>query len=260
MRYFLRLAYNGRNYFGWQTQPDNVNIQDCIEYALGKLLRETIRITGAGRTDTGVHASQFYAHFDTTQDLIPLKNDLIGHLNAFLPNDIAIYDLFPVKDNAHARFDALSRHYQYRVTCQKNPFVLDSAYRIFFQPDINTMNTCADILKEYTDFTSFSKLHTQTKTNNCKITHAYWHEKNGLLLFDIIADRFLRNMVRAIVGTLLEVGKHKISELEFRSIIESKNRCNAGTSVPAHALYLTEITYPDDLFSLKDAPDQVAPF
>lgn len=244
MRYFIRLAYNGKNYFGWQTQPNKVNVQDCIEYALTLLLQEQIRITGAGRTDTGVHAMLFYAHFDTSHDLSN-KTMLLYRLNSFLPNDIVIYNIFSVNDNAHARFDALSRTYRYWVTCKKNPFVQDRAYRIYFNPDVTAMNRCAEILKEYKDFTSFSKLHTQTKTNNCKIIQAKWIEKDDLLCFEITADRFLRNMVRAIVGTLLDVGHNKIDEDDFRALIEAKDRCKAGTSVPAHALFLTNISYPE---------------
>ena len=248
MRYFIHLAYNGSNYFGWQSQPDRVNVQDTIEHVLSLLLREPVHITGAGRTDTGVHATDFYAHLDTTCDLMQDKEQWLNRLNSFLPKDIVFYDILPVKENAHARFDALSRTYRYLVTCQKNPFALDKAYRIYFQPDIVLMNRCTELLQTYTDFTSFSKTHTQTKTNNCKISKAIWREEGNLLVFEITADRFLRNMVRAIVGTLLEVGKHKLSEEDFRQVIASKNRCEAGTSVPGHALSLSRITYPEDIF------------
>ena len=248
MRYFLHMAYNGRNYFGWQVQPDRSTVQEKMESCLSALFREKVAVTGAGRTDTGVHASDFYAHFDTE---IPLSEDQKGWLhriNAFLPEDIAVYDLIPVRPEAHARFDATSRTYRYRVCCDKAPFELDSAYRIFYRPDVEAMNRCASLLPEYADFTSFSKLHTQTKTNLCKISRAEWREEGNLLVFEITADRFLRNMVRAIVGTLLDVGRGKMDEAGFRRLIEARDRCQAGTSVPAHALCLTRITYPEGIF------------
>ncbi|MBO4403332.1 MAG: tRNA pseudouridine(38-40) synthase TruA [Bacteroidales bacterium] len=248
MRYFLHLAYNGKNYFGWQIQPDRPSVQACLENVFSNLLHEKIGITGAGRTDTGVHATDFYAHLDTTQDLTTDRKQWLHRINAFLPEDIVVYDILSVRPEAHARFDALERQYRYTVSYQKNPFVTESAYRIYFKPDMEAMNHCAAMLKEYRDFTSFSKLHTQTKTNICEIHHAAWREENGLLLFEISANRFLRNMVRAIVGTLLEVGRHKITPDAFRALIEAKNRCEAGSSVPAHALCLTHILYPEWLF------------
>lgn len=251
MRYFLHLAYNGSKYFGWQIQPKQPSVQECMEHVLSTLFHEKIQVTGAGRTDTGVHASDFYAHIDTE---IPLMNDKLQWLyriNSFLPEDIAVYDFFPVPPEAHARFDAIARTYRYFVSCQKNPFALDKAYRIYFQPDIEAMNHCAEILKEYRDFTSFSKVHTQTKTNNCEITHAHWQWEGDLLVFEITANRFLRNMVRAIVGTLIEVGRGKLDESGFRRLIEAKDRCKAGTSVPAQALFLTQVDYPENIFSIR---------
>lgn len=245
MRYFIHLAYNGSHYCGWQIQAKHLSVQEVITHAFSLLFNKEISITGAGRTDAGVHASCFYAHFDCEKNFsdIEIKN-LIHRLNSFLPNDIVIYSIFPVAADAHARFDASERTYRYYVTYKKNPFVLDCAYRIYFQPDIEAMNRCCDELKKHSDFTSFSKLHTDTKTNDCCIYNAVWKEENNLLVFEITANRFLRNMVRAIVGTLLEVGKGKIAEEDVKNIILSKNRCNAGTSVPAHALFLTNIRYP----------------
>ena len=248
MRYFLHLAYNGRNYFGWQIQPGQPSVQECIEHVCSKLLHHPVNLTGAGRTDTGVHASDFYAHIDTGTDLLSEKAQWLYRLNAFLPNDIVIYDILPVKAEAHARFDALSRTYQYRVSLRKNPFVLDSALRLYFQPDMDAMNRCAALLREYRDFTSFSKTHTQTATNLCTVSEAGWRQEGDVWVFEITANRFLRNMVRAIVGSLLDVGRGKCDEAGFRRLIEAKNRCMAGTSVPAHALTLTHIAYPEDIF------------
>lgn len=248
MRYFLHLAYNGRNYSGWQIQVGQASVQECLEQVCSKLFRHPVSLTGAGRTDTGVHASDFYAHMDTGIDLCAEKAQWLYRLNAFLPNDIVVYDILPVKAEAHARFDALSRTYQYRVTAQKNPFVLDSALRLYFQPDIAAMNRCAELLPTYRDFTSFSKLHTQTATNLCTVSEAGWRQEGSLWVFEITANRFLRNMVRAIVGSLLDVGRGKCDEAGFRRLIEAKDRAMAGASVPAHALTLTRITYPEDIF------------
>lgn len=248
MRYFLHMAYNGNKYFGWQIQPDKPSVQECLEHVLSTLFHEKTGVTGAGRTDTGVHASDFYAHIDTEIPLTENKAQWLYRINSFLPEDIAVYDILPVIPEAHARFDARARTYRYYVSCRKNPFVLDSAYRIYFQPDVDAMNRCAEILKEYRDFTSFSKVHTQTKTNDCEIMHAHWQWEGNLLVFEITANRFLRNMVRAIVGTLIEVGRGKLDETGFRRLIEARDRCQAGTSVPAQALFLTKVEYPENLF------------
>ncbi len=255
MRYFLHMAYNGSKYFGWQIQPDQPSVQERMEQVLSSLFKERIGVTGAGRTDTGVHASDFYAHFDTDIPLLQDKAMWLYRINSFLPNDIAVYDILAVRPEAHARFDALERTYRYFLSCEKNPFVLDTAYRIYFHADLEAMNHCAEILKEYRDFTSFSKTHTQTKTNICNITHAHWHKEDSLLVFEITANRFLRNMVRSIVGTLIEVGRGKLDENGFRQLIEAKDRCRAGTSVPAHALYLTRITYPEHIFLQRSEED-----
>ncbi|MDR0367602.1 MAG: tRNA pseudouridine(38-40) synthase TruA [Bacteroidales bacterium] len=255
MRYFLKLAYNGQHYFGWQIQANAVSVQEVLTNAIQLLLKEKINLVGAGRTDTGVHAKEFYAHFDTQTCFDPTtKNNFLKRLNSFLPSNIVIYDMLPVKNSAHARFDAISRTYKYYVLTKKDPFLTDFAYRVFYPLDMKKMNDCCKKLMDYTDFTSFSKVHTQTLTNNCKIASAHWEEQeDGLLFFEITADRFLRNMVRAIAGTLLDVGRGKLSIADFCTIIEQKDRCAAGTSVAAHALFLEKIVYPKDIWG-KDEP------
>ncbi len=250
-RYFAHIAYNGKPFHGWQEQENAITVQGEIQRALSLLLKQKIEIVGAGRTDTGVHARSYYFHFDwvRAQDFESLQSStlnpqpLLYKLNNFLSHEIVIYDIFPVKPDAHARFSALSRTYKYYINYQKNPFQQDFACYYYGKLDLDLMNQAAQKLFDYTDFTCFSKLHSQTKTNNCKIMQAFWTEENGQYVFTIQADRFLRNMVRAIVGTLFQVGLHKISIEEFCQIIESKNRCNAGTSMPAHALFLEEVEY-----------------
>lgn len=244
MRYFIHLAYNGTPYHGWQIQPNASSVQETLENAFSLLLGETIGITGCGRTDTGVHATDFYAHFETEQELSDTElTQLTFKVNSFLSEDIRIYRIFVVNDDVHARFSATARTYQYHVSNVKQPFGKDFCHRVFYNPDIEMMNKAADILFEYTDFTSFSKLHTQTATNNCTILYARWDMVGEEYVFTISANRFLRNMVRAITGTLLEVGRGKLSLDDFRKVIESKNRCNAGTSLPAKALFLTKVEY-----------------
>ena len=248
-RYFIKLAFNGKNYHGWQMQDNALTIQSVINDTLSKLLNEEINVTGCGRTDTGAHAKEFYAHFDINKFLN--KNDrdnIVFKLNNFLDDSIVIFNIIPVKPNAHARFDAISRTYQYFITRQKDPFDNDFSYYVYGDINIDLMNEGAKILYEYEDFTSFSKLHTDVKTNNCTILYAKWAANEYKLIFTITADRFLRNMVRAIVGTLLDIGKKKITLEEFRKIIESKNRSDAGYSVPAKGLFLTKIKYSDDIF------------
>ncbi len=248
-RYFLKLSYNGANYNGWQLQKNAPSVQAEINQALVTIFKEAINVVGCGRTDTGVHAVKFYAHFDVKQEiLLSDRVNILTKLNGCLPKDIAISELLAVNPDAHARFDAISRTYEYRICRVKDPFYTDSAYYFYGELDVALMNKGATILKEYTDFTSFSKVKTDVKTYNCKITHAVWKESPNLLVFQITADRFLRNMVRAIVGTLLDLGRHKISEDDLRHIILSKNRSNAGYSVPAKGLYLTDIVYPDRIF------------
>lgn len=245
MRYFIYLSYDGANYHGWQIQPNGTSVQETLSKALSTLLRESIEVTGAGRTDAGVNASLMVAHFDTDK---AVDENLAYKLNKFLPNDIAIQKIVPMKPEAHARFSATSRTYHYYVIMAKTPFE-PYAYR-FPQPlDFELMNQAAQTLLEYTDFTSFSKLHTDVKTNNCRITYAQWKQVNPIKWeFTITADRFLRNMVRAIVGTLLDVGRGVLTIQQFRDIIEKKDRCSAGTSVPGNALFLADVTYPDDIF------------
>ena len=241
-RYFIHLAYNGANYCGWQIQPQSPSVQAELERCLSLKLGLPVSITGCGRTDTGVHARSYYAHFDLETPIEDCK-DLAYRLNVFLPNDITIYRIFEVPSDLHARFDALSRTYHYQIVRGKNPFHQNDAYAYYGPLDVDKMQEAADLLKEYTDFTSFSKLHTQVKTNNCKIMEARWLEQDELLVFHIKADRFLRNMVRAIVGTLLEVGKGRMTLDEFREVIERKDRCSAGESVPAQGLFLEAVDY-----------------
>ncbi len=246
-RYFIYLAYNGADYCGWQVQPNGISVQQTLEDALKTLLRTPIPIVGAGRTDADVHARLMVAHFDYEGEFDPAV--LTDKLNRFLPKDIAIYRIVEVQQNAHARFDAISRLYRYYVTTAKDPFMNHLKYKVFCKDiDIRAMNRCADVLLEYTDFTSFSKLHTDVKTNNCDLMYAKWERQENDYIFTIKANRFLRNMVRSIVGTLLEAGKGKLDESGIRNIIEAKNRAAAGTSVPGHALFLEEIEYPSDIF------------
>jgi len=246
-RYFIFLAYNGTNYCGWQNQPNGTAIQETIEKALSTLLRTTVPIVGAGRTDAGVHARQMIAHFDFENSIGDLPQ-LAERLNRILPKDIALYKIVPVIPEAHARFDATSRLYRYYVTTQKDPFMYPYKYKIHGDLDIEMMNRCANVLFEYEDFTSFSKLHTDVKTNNCAIMKAKWVRQGNDYIFTIQANRFLRNMVRAIVGTLLDAGRNKIDETGMRRIIEAKDRGVAGLSVPGNALFLEEIEYPESIF------------
>ncbi len=248
-RYFIYLGYNGKSFCGWQIQPNGMTVQQCIEEALSTILRQPVSIVGAGRTDAGVHARLMVAHFDWAETL-PDPAFLADKLNRLLPKDIVIYRIVPVIPEAHARFDATSRTYQYYLTMQKDPFRYDLVYRYLGKLDFDRMNEACRVLFDYVDFTSFSKLHTDVKTNNCRIYEAGWKQEGDLWVFTIRADRFLRNMVRAIVGTLLEVGRGKMPVEGFRQVIEAKDRGKAGTSAPGHALYLVNVTYPDRLFEV----------
>lgn len=242
-RYFIQLAYNGSNYHGWQVQPNAITVQEVMAKAISVLTRAETAVIGAGRTDTGVHASFFVAHFDMPE---PIDHDyLCKKLGVFLPNEISVQTIFPVDSEMHARFSALSRTYHYYISTKKEPFRKEFVAQCTYSLDIQAMNEAALLLFNYMDFTSFSKLHTDVKTNNCKMMKAEWREENSLLVFEIKADRFLRNMVRAIVGSLVDVGRGRSSVEDFKSIIESKNRCQAGTSVPANGLFLTDIEYPE---------------
>jgi tRNA pseudouridine38-40 synthase len=247
-RYFIQLSFKGTNFHGWQNQENAITVQGMLEKSLEVLLRKNIPITGAGRTDTGVHATYFMAHFDMEEDLIDTKK-LIYQWNHILPNEIAIQSVFPVNSSAHARFSAISRTYEYRVLLSKDPFEHEYSLLLNQKPDILLLNEASKLLLEYTDFTSFCKLHSDNKTNICQIIETGWQKENNKLIFRIKANRFLRDMVRAIVGTMLDVGYNKINLLEFREIIEAKNRNKAGTSAPAHGLYLVNIEYPKDIFN-----------
>ena len=243
IRYFIYLAYNGTNYCGWQIQPNGDTIQAQIEKGLSTLLQTSTAIVGAGRTDSGVHARLMVAHWDWLGEELN-TDELVKKLNGILPSDIVIHQIVPVMPTAHARFTALSRTYQYFVTDKKDPFRNEFLCRINRPLNYDLMNEASSILLEYTDFTSFSKLHTDTKTNDCQILKAEWKQEGNVWVFTIQANRFLRNMVRAIVGTLLEVGKGKMSLDEFREVIESKDRGKAGSSAPGNALFLVDIEYP----------------
>lgn len=246
-RYFITFAYNGKNYVGWQVQPNGVSVQQVLQDALSTILRGHVEIVGAGRTDAGVHARRMMAHFDWKGDVF-MPDDLVYKLNHFLPKDISVTAIRQVIADAHARFSATSRTYTYHITTVKDPFLHELTYRIHFEPDIERMNQLCAVLMEYQDFTSFSKLHTDVKTNNCRIDEAHWDRKEDAYIFTIRADRFLRNMVRAITGTLLEAGRGRLDERGLRRIIEAKNRGVAGDSVPGHALFLEEVTYPGDIW------------
>lgn len=242
MRYFIKLAYNGSLYHGWQIQPNAASVQETLNKALTVLLHSNISLMGAGRTDTGVHAREMYAHFDfeTVFD-IP---KLIHKLNSYLPKDIVIYTIFQVNEEAHCRFDATKRTYEYHIHLFKDAFLHEQSWYVNQSLDIDLMNEAAQLLLNYTDFQCFSKVNTDVNTFDCSIYEAYWKKEDNKLIFTISANRFLRNMVRAIVGTLVNIGLHKINVADFIRIIESKNREKAGFSVPAHGLYLTKIVYP----------------
>jgi len=248
-RYFIHLAYKGTRYHGWQIQPNTVTIQETLNQALSLMLREEINLVGAGRTDAGVHASSFFAHFDLSNKEALDTDHLVFKLNCYLPRDIAIYSITPVHDKAHSRFDALSRTYKYYMSTQKNPFNRETTYYLFKDVSVEQMNEAAAFLFQYNDFTSFSKRSTETKTNHCTIYKAEWEKKGTNLTFTIQANRFLRNMVRAIVGTMVKVGEGKLTLEEFCRIIEAKDRSLSGYSIPANGLFLTDIEYPNDTFT-----------
>ncbi len=247
MRYFLELSYKGTHYHGWQYQPNAVSVQEKINEALSKILKSDINVMGAGRTDAGVHASQMFAHFDI--DISFEIEQTLFKVNSYLPDDIVIYNFIKVDDTSHSRFDATSRSYEYRIFIGRNPFLLDTTWQFYHKTlDIDKMNEAAKILLNHRNFKCFSKSKTDVKTYNCNITEAYWQQRNQLLVFHITADRFLRNMVRAIVGTLINIGLGKNTIEDFSKIIESQNRSEAGVSVPAKGLFLTKIEYPKSIF------------
>jgi tRNA pseudouridine38-40 synthase len=247
-RYFLKLAYKGTNFHGWQVQANAHSVQAELIAVLSKVLREEVYVYGAGRTDTGVHAAQMYAHFDCSRDLIPGKKDLIYHINCTLNKDVAVLDIIRVRDNAHARFDAIARTYKYQITHTPNPFLRDYAWFIYGDLDIDKMNKGAASLLGKKDFKSFTKGNTQVDNYICDVQFAEWKQEGDILVFTIIANRFLRNMVRAIVGTLVGVGKNKITFEQLDKIVEGQNRAEAGFSVPAQGLSLVKIDYKDDVF------------
>lgn len=255
MRYFIELSYDGTAYHGWQIQPNGESVQGVLQRALSTLMRQEVVVTGAGRTDAGVHAAMMVAHFNV-EDPLPTppvregreaqsaEDYLVYRLNGMLPPDIAIHRIYPVADDAHARFSARARTYYYYVHTRKSPFLRDRSWRLISTPDFESMNRAARLLLEYEDFTSFSKLNTDTKTNICHVTSARWVQlSDHEWRFEITADRFLRNMVRAIVGTLMEVGRGQLTLDGFRQVIELQDRCAAGDSVPARGLFLQNVEY-----------------
>lgn len=249
MRYFIYLSYDGTRYHGWQIQPNGNSVQAELNRAVSLLCGTDTEVTGAGRTDAGVHASMMVAHFDAEQPLTLDTEQIAYKLNRIVPRDIAVQKVVRVTDDAHARFSATARTYNYHIHTVRSPFLLHYSYMPPYSLDFDRMNEAAKHLFDYTDFTSFSKLHTDVKTNNCKVMQARWVQQSETeWVFVIQADRFLRNMVRAIVGTLLDVGRGVITVEQFCQIVERKDRCSAGTSVPGNALFLTDIQYPDDLF------------
>lgn len=253
MRYFFEIAYNGRNYAGWQSQANATSVQAVIEHALLHLMREPVKIYGSGRTDTGVHSEQQFFHCDLDKTFD--THTLIFRLNSFLPRDIAVRNVRRVKPDASARFDAVERSYQYRITREKDPFLEGLAWHSFKPVDLPTMNKAAALLIGEHDFQCFSKVHTDVNHFLCHVKRAQWREQGAMLLFDITANRFLRGMVRSIVGTLMDVGTGKLSIRDFQSIIESRDRKKAGANVPAHGLYLTRIRYPASVFAAQ-APSE----
>ena len=247
-RYFIFISYKGTFYHGWQVQPNSVTVQKKLDEALSTILNEMISTTGAGRTDTGVHAKVFCAHFDSNSHDLLNKKNLVYRLNRFLPKDISVSRIIKVDPDAHARFSAISRTYRYNITRVKDPFWEEDSWFIHGKLDINAMNEVCGLLLNYNDFTSFSRLHTDTKTNLCKIFYAVWEQADERLVFTIKADRFLRNMVRALVGTMVEVGSGKVTLKHFEDIIQAKDRCRAGKSAPAKGLLLIDIEYPETIF------------
>lgn len=247
-RYFIFISYKGTLYHGWQVQPNSITVQKILDDALSVVLNERISTLGAGRTDTGVHALVFCAHFDSISSKLDEVKNLIFRLNSYLPGDISVTSIQKVVPDANARYSALSRTYKYYISKIKDPFFDNSSWFLHGNINIKAMNEACDLLYNHSDFTSFSKLHSDTKTNICKIYSAFWKEDGNRLEFSIKADRFLRNMVRAIVGTMVEVGTGKLTLKEFELVILTKDRCRAGKSAPAKGLFLSDIEYPKEIF------------
>ena len=250
MRYFLRFAYDGTAFHGSQRQPNGVTVQETMEQALALIFREEVQLTFAGRTDAGVHAREMYAHFDIGDEAMKKERErLVFRLNGILPDSIAIFDIYPVKENAHARFDAVRRTYEYHIIDHKDPFLCKQATRVRPGLDFAAMNESAKLLIGKQDFASFCRTNTDVKTTICDLKQAEWKElDNGHAIFTISADRFLRNMVRAVVGTLFEIGRGKMTKEQFAEVITQHNRCAAGDSAPAEGLFLTHIEYPEEIF------------
>ena len=249
MRYFIKFSYLGTEFHGSQRQPNGITVQETMEQALKMIFREDVPLTFAGRTDAGVHAREMFAHFDLTDCQLPIANNLVFRLNGILPNSIAIHDIVPVTDEAHARFTAKSRTYEYHIVDHKDPFLHDLATRVRPGLNFDAMNEAAKYLIGKQDFASFCRSNTDVKTTICDLTYAHWEVKeNGHAVFTITADRFLRNMVRAVVGTLFEVGRGKMTIEQFAEVITQHTRSAAGDSAPAEGLYLTQIIYPEEIW------------
>lgn len=250
MRFFIRFAYDGTAFHGSQRQPNGVTVQETMEQALAMIFREEVPLTFAGRTDAGVHAREMFAHMDICDEMMRREGErLIFRLNGILPDSIAIFNIYPVTDDAHARFTAKRRTYEYHVIDHKDPFLLPYATRLRTPLNYAAMNEAAQYLIGRQDFASFCRTHTDVKTTICDLTQAEWKELgNGHAVFTISADRFLRNMVRAVVGTLFLVGQGKMTKEQFAEVITKQNRCSAGDSAPAQGLYLTHIEYPEEIF------------
>jgi len=247
-RYFIFISYKGTSYHGWQIQPNSVTVQKVLDDALSIVLNEKISTIGAGRTDSGVHALIFCAHFDSLLSDMSLISKLVFRLNRYLPEDISVSSIRKVLPDANARFSATSRTYKYYISRKKDPFFDNSSWLLHGNIDIDIMNEAGNILLNQSDFTSFSKLHSDTKTNICKIYMAKWEREDCRLVFTIKADRFLRNMVRAIVGTMVEIGSGKMDLIQFEDVILARDRCRAGRSAPAKGLFLADIEYPEEIF------------
>lgn len=251
MRYFLELRYNGAAYCGWQRQPDMPSVQQTLERALATLLREPVEVTGAGRTDTGVNASYYVAHFDCAAP-VPDPAQTVYKLNFLLPGDIAVGSMTSVADGAHARFAAREREYRYYIEPCKNPFTRGATWQYYVPLEVGRMNEAAAVLSQYDDFTSFAKLNSNNKTNICRVMHAAWTaDAHGVLCFTIRADRFLRNMVRSLVGTLVDVGRGRYTPQQFREIVESRDLSRSSGGAPAQGLFLSDVVYPADVFERK---------
>jgi len=248
MRYFVELSYRGTRYNGWQKQPGAPSVQQTLEEALSTLLGRPVAVTGAGRTDTGVHAEYYVAHFDTPQAICE-TDTFLHHLNAILSADIAVASVMRVADGAHARFDARSREYRYYIRDRKSPFFCDLEWEYYVELDIDAMNRAAALLPAQSDFTTFSKLHSGNKTNICKVFEASWQRMEGMSVFTIRADRFLRNMVRSLVAAMVDVGRGKTSVNDFADILSSLDRSRATGTAPAHGLYMSDVTYPPEVFT-----------